>query len=74
MPSLVSHGWFAVRTADLLPLRQQENLNKVEISAKQLLTLINDILDLSKIEAGKMIVNTMPVNLAALLDTCFDHS
>lgn len=59
------------KSADLLPLRQQENLKRVEISANQLLTLINDILDLSKIEAGKMNVNIMPLNLAPLVDTCF---
>ncbi len=59
------------KSADLLPLRQQENLKRVEISANQLLTLINDILDLSKIEAGKMNVNIMPLNLAPLVDACF---
>jgi len=59
------------KSADLLPLRQRENLEKVEISANQLLTLINDILDLSKIEAGKMSVNIMPIELAPLVDTCF---
>jgi signal transduction histidine kinase/CheY-like chemotaxis protein len=59
------------KSADLLPLRQRENLEKVEISANQLLALINDILDLSKIEAGKMSVNIMPFELAPLVDTCF---
>ena len=59
------------KSADLLPLRQRENLEKVEISANQLLALINDILDLSKIEAGKMSVNIMPFDLAPLVDTCF---
>jgi signal transduction histidine kinase/CheY-like chemotaxis protein len=59
------------KSTDLLPLRQRENLEKVEISASQLLALINDILDLSKIEAGKMSVNIMPIELAPLVDTCF---
>ena len=58
------------KSADLLPLRQRENLEKVEISANQLLALINDILDLSKIEAGKMSLNIMPFDLAPLVDTC----
>ena len=57
--------------ADLLPARQLENLEKVEISANQLLALINDILDLSKIEAGKMSVNIMPFEFMTLVDTCF---
>jgi signal transduction histidine kinase/CheY-like chemotaxis protein len=59
------------KSADLLPLRQLENLEKVETSANQLLRLINDILDLSKIEAGKMSMNIMPFELAPLVDTCF---
>jgi signal transduction histidine kinase/CheY-like chemotaxis protein len=59
------------KSADLLPLKQIENLEKVETSANQLLRLINDILDLSKIEAGKMGVSVMPFHLAPLVDTCF---
>jgi signal transduction histidine kinase/CheY-like chemotaxis protein len=59
------------KSADLLPTRQLENLEKVEISANQLLALINDILDLSKIEAGKMSVNIMPFEFMPLVDTCF---
>jgi signal transduction histidine kinase/CheY-like chemotaxis protein len=59
------------KSADLLPARQLENLEKVEISANQLLALINDILDLSKIEAGKMSMNIMPFEFAPLVDTCF---
>ncbi len=59
------------KAGDLLPAKQRENLEKVEMSANQLLNLINDILDLSKIEAGKMTVSVMPVHLAPLVDTCF---
>ena len=59
------------KTADVLPSRQKENLEKVDISANQLLNLINDILDLSKIEAGKMGVSITPFDLPSLIDTCF---
>jgi signal transduction histidine kinase/CheY-like chemotaxis protein len=58
------------KTGDILPKRQLENLDRVEISANRLLALINDILDLSKIEAGKMRVNLMPLRLGPLVDTC----
>lgn len=59
------------KAADILPERQLDNLEKVEISANQLLALINDILDLSKIEAGKMSLNIMAFEFAPLVDTCF---
>ena len=42
------------RSKDILPPREHENLGKILISAEHLLALINDILDLSKVEAGRM--------------------
>jgi signal transduction histidine kinase len=42
------------RTGGQIPDLQKENLQKVLISAEHLLNLINGLLDLSKIEAGRM--------------------
>src|SRR5207249_2322198 len=58
------------RSQDVLPQRQYENLEKILISAEHLLTLINDILDLSKIEAGRMEVHPVRFPLEALVDVC----
>src|SRR5262245_1281100 len=58
------------RSQDVLPQRQYENLEKILISADHLLTLINDILDLSKIEAGRMEVHPVSFQLEALVDAC----
>lgn len=41
---------------------------KVQDSARHLLKLINEILDLAKIEAGKMEITREPVNLVELVD------
>jgi signal transduction histidine kinase/putative methionine-R-sulfoxide reductase with GAF domain len=45
-----------------------EPLRRVNAAGAHLLSLINEILDLSKIEAGKLELNPEPVNLARLID------
>jgi signal transduction histidine kinase len=46
---------------------QEEYLNDVHKSSKHLLSLINDILDLSKIEAGKIEFNPTQIDIRELL-------
>jgi signal transduction histidine kinase/DNA-binding response OmpR family regulator/HAMP domain-containing protein len=48
--------------------KQTEYLNDIFTSGKHLLNLINDILDLSKIEAGKMELEPSTFNLRQLLE------
>jgi signal transduction histidine kinase len=48
--------------------KAQEPLRRVKAAGTHLLSLINEVLDLSKIEAGKLELNFEPVNLAELID------
>jgi signal transduction histidine kinase/ActR/RegA family two-component response regulator len=48
-----------------LPAPQRECVDVVEASGRHLLSLINDVLDLSKIEAGALDINLFPVDVRA---------
>ena len=49
---------------------QRDELEIAQRSAYALLALLNDILDLSKIEAGKMMIESIPYDVRAVLDDC----
>ncbi len=47
--------------------KMKENLEAISFSAENLLVIVNDILDLSKIEAGKLSIKESPFNLKSLI-------
>jgi signal transduction histidine kinase len=58
------------RSKEQLPQKQYENLQKSLSSAEHLLTLINQILDLSKIEAGRLEVYPGRFRLEPVIEEC----
>ena len=61
-------GYVQLMLGDVLEPRQRERLAVVEESAAALLSIINDILDYSKIEAGRMELKTESFDLRRCLD------
>lgn len=48
--------------------RVEDCLKKIDLSSKMLLGLINDVLDMSKIESGKLVLSREPFDLKDFLD------
>ena len=53
------------------PDKVREYTRKISASSQHLLSLINDILDMSKIESGKTVLNMMEFSLPELLDELY---
>lgn len=63
-------GMTAIATANMDNPQQVQNcLKKITLSSKHLLGLINDVLDMSKIESGKMTLNMDQVSLREVVDS-----
>ena len=66
MNAIIGLSDLALRTD--LDKRQRNYIEKVQLSATNLLGIINDILDFSKIEAGRMALEEIPFSLDAVLE------
>ena len=62
-------GMLSLLQATPLSVRQQDYTRKAESAAKSLLGLINDVLDYSKVESGKVTLESLPFSLEKLLRT-----
>ena len=61
-------GYTELLSAAVKDKKQRSYLDSIRTGSKALLTLINDILDLSKVEAGKLHIEYRPTSLAPLFD------
>ena len=61
-------GYAQLLRRDPLTIRQLDQIHKLTMSAEHLLRIINDILDLSKIEAGKVTLEIQNFEPARIID------
>ena len=66
MNAIVGMAYLTLRS-ELTP-RQRDYLEKIQSSSQHLLGIINDILDISKIEAGKLVIERTDFELERVLD------
>jgi signal transduction histidine kinase len=52
------------------PQRVADCIDKIAGASDHLLSLVNDVLDMSRIESGKIAITHQPMNLPAFLDGC----
>ena len=67
MNAILGFSQLMLRGPALNP-QQKQHLDTINRSGEHLLTLINDILEMSKIEAGRTTVNPLTFDLTALVD------
>lgn len=67
MNAIIGIDALAMKDPDLKP-ETREQLQKIDSSAKHLLGLINDVLDMSRIEAGQMVLKNEAFSMEEVLD------
>ena len=63
-------GFTELALDDSISDKTKNYLSKIKTSAESLLMIINDILDVSKIEAGKMDLEKIPFNISDVFKLC----
>jgi PAS domain S-box-containing protein len=65
-------GMLEIARSGLLDERQREAIDMAHMSGQSLLMIINDILDLTKVESGKLVIEDNPFNLRDCVAETFD--
>lgn len=65
-------GMTSLLTNTTLDDEQRDFVETIRLSGETLLSLINDILDLSKIESGKLEIEEAPLNVTKLVEETYD--
>ncbi len=71
MNAIIGYTNLAIKEKDVSD-KVKEFLFKVKNSSEHLLLLVNDILDMSRIESGKVLINNSPQNIYTVIDELRD--
>ena len=69
-----SLGLMANEVAGTLPERARQLASLALANGERLLLLVNDLLDIQRIEAGKLDIDRQPIELNALVRDCLEHN
>lgn len=74
MTAIRSYAWMALHKSGIsLPDKVEKYLVRVLMSTERLINLVNDMLNISRIESGKIEINPEPVDLIALTEDIIDE-
>lgn len=74
MTIIRSYAWMALHRADVpLSEKVEKYLVRVLLSAERLINLVNDMLNISRIESGRIEINPEPVDLISLCQDITDE-
>ena len=74
MTAIRSYAWMALHRSDVpLSEKLKKYLIRVLISTERLINLVNDMLNISRIESGKIEINPEPVDLLKLVKDIVDE-
>jgi two-component system capsular synthesis sensor histidine kinase RcsC len=69
-PLMAISGYLELLSAEPLPPQQRQHAREIGVASEALLTLVNEMLDLSRIEAGRMTLERVPFRVDALVEEC----
>ena len=70
--AILGYSEIAITSADMNE-SMKSNIVSIHKAGKHLLELVNDVLDLSKIEAGKLEMVNEPIQICELISDCIDY-
>ena len=61
-----------LRTLDLSPDRRREALERIDLGVRHIMSIVDDVLALARVEAGAMPIESTPVELHEVISSSLD--